>query len=134
MDRGPGARAAHTDAIGPAQILGELRGGRHEFVEILWRLDFGLLEHLPIVGDVVEFIAPWNAPLLRIRRAQFAARNTIPCGRGPETRQHVIPIIIGIRLRRILDIVVEIGDPAGRTIGPGHIGAGHEGIIFARAR
>ncbi len=39
-----------------------------------------------------------------------------------------------VGLGRIVDPFLEVGDPAGRTIGPGHVGAGHEGVVFAGAR
>ena len=78
MDRSPGARAADADAIGSTQILGELGRDFDHLAQVLRRLHANLVEHLLVVGDVVEFIAPRNAPLLGIRRAEITTGNAVP--------------------------------------------------------
>ena len=134
MDRRPGARTTHADAVDAAtDILGELGRRGNQLVHIAGDLDANLVEHPMVVGDVVLLEAPRNAPLLGVCRTQFAARLAVPGAGILDAGQEVIPGIFRVGLGRILDPFVEIGDPAGRAIGPGHVGAGHEGVVFRRA-
>ncbi len=134
VDGRPAARTADADAIRPTEVLGQLGRDFDHLAHVLRGLHADLVEHLLVVGDVVELEAPRDAPLLGIRRTELAARNAVPRGGSAKPRQHVFPIVVGIGLGRVLDELVEVGDPAGRTIGPGHVGASHEGIILGRAR
>ena len=134
MDGRPGAGAAHADAIGTAQVLLHLGDGLDHFGQVVGGLDAGLLVHLPVVGDRVELETPGNAPLLGVRRAQRAAGHAVPGGRGAQSGLDVLPVILRVGLLRVLDEFVEVVDPTRRAVGPGHVGAGHEGVVLRRLR
>ena len=135
MDRRPRARAADADAVRSAQILGELGGGLDEFRKIVRRLDSGLVVHLAVIRGRVELEAPRYAPLLGVGRSERArqARRSMrwtPASPGCTSSQSYF----GLVLVGIFDPRVEVFDPARRPVGPGHVGAGHEGVVLARLR
>ena len=132
MNRRPRARAAHADAVWPAQILGELGGGLEQFGKIVGRLDSGLVVHPPVICGRVELEAPRDAPLLGVGRSERRSRHAVPCGRRAQARLHVLPIVFRIGLGGVLDPLVQVLDPAGRPVGPCHVGAGHERVVLAR--
>ena len=134
MDGRPGARAADADAVGTSRILGDFGCDLDHFIEVLRGLDADLVEDLAIIGNVVELIAPRNAPLLGLAGAELGARDAVPCRRGPQSGQHVFPGERRIGFCGILDVGVEVLDPACRTVGPGHVRAGHEGVVLVRLR
>ena len=125
VDGCPGARAAHAVVSGL-----NLGGGLDEFVHIGRDGNARLVEHRLVVGEVVLLVAPGDAPLLGVVGAELAARDAVPGAGLAHAFQHVGPIVVRIGLFRVVQPFVVIDDPAGRSVGPGHVGAGHEGVVF----
>src|SRR5882672_10427683 len=88
-------------------ILGDLGRNLEHLIEVLWRLDTDLVEDLSIVGDVVQLVAPRDAPLLGFARAELGPGDAIPRGRRTQTGEHILPVEGRIRLRRVLDVGIE---------------------------
>ena len=134
VDRRPGPRAAHTDAVATVHHrLGGL-GGVQKLVDVGRNLQPVRIEDALVVGDVVLLVGQRDAPLLGIIRPQSAAGLAVPGTGLDHARQEVIEGIARVGLGRVLDVFVQVVDPAGRAIGPGHVGARHEGVVFRRPR
>ena len=130
MDGGPAAAAADADAVVPLARRADLGGLLDQVREVLGWLDAELAEDALVVGHVVELEAPGNGPLLGAGAAELGAGLAVPGVGFAQALGHVVPVVVGRRMLRVLDVLVQVHDLPGRTVLPGLVGAGHEGVVL----